>query len=178
MGKFLRRGKGDSYGMNQGKKMVLIVGGFFILMLCPEVQAKSVSPQDPLIQHLEFLGYECDSIESGIRAKHHSKIPLYITYAFGGIRLQTGFPGKPLQSESDSRYLVTNALMRELSVSQLFWSDTGSLFAMAWMPGPYEKTRFVIFMEAWDRDASRLRQAYDQLKPFLTVKASNSEKKS
>ncbi|MDH5562090.1 MAG: hypothetical protein OEY91_00480 [Nitrospirota bacterium] len=119
------------------------------------------------MEHLEFLGYECDRVEAGIRAKHLSKIHLYITYAFGGIRMQTGFPGKPPYSDVRSRYQVTNALGRQLSVMQLYWSDEGNLFAMAWMPGRYEKARFALLMEAWDHDAALLRQTYDQLKPFL-----------
>ena len=164
--------------MDGGKRWILILGSLFFLLLYSEVQAKSVSSEDPLIKHLEFLGYECDLIESGIRAKHNSKIPVYITYVFGGIRLQTGFPGHSPQSENDSRYLVTNALMKQLSVSQLYWSTDGNLFSMAWMPGPYEKSRFAVFMEAWDRDASLLRQTYEQLKPFLKAKGDDASEGS
>lgn len=150
-------------------------GGFCIVLMLlsihSSVQAESSLAKkpltDPLIEHLEFLGYQCDLIEGGIRAKHSSKIHLYITYAFGGIRMQTGFPGKPSQSDVGSRYLVTNALMKRLSVMQVYWSAEGNLFAMAWMPGRYEKMRFALFLEAWDHDASLLRQTYDQLKPFL-----------
>jgi hypothetical protein len=57
--------------------------------------------------------------------------------------------------------------MKQFSVIQLFWSEEGSLFAMGWMPGLYEKARFALFMEAWDHDTALLRQTYDQLKPFL-----------
>lgn len=152
----------------------MLGGSFLILMVLnmySAVQAESSLTQDslkePLIEHLEFLGYQCDLVEVGIRAKHSSKIHLYITYAFGGIRMQTGFPGKTPQPDVASRYLVTNALMQRLSVIQLYWSAEGNLFAMAWMPGRYEKMRFALFLEAWDHDASLLRKAYDQLKPFL-----------
>ena len=62
---------------------------------------------------------------------------------------------------------MINALGKQLTVMQVYWSDDGNLFAMAWMPGRYEKERFALFMEAWDHDASLLRQTYDQLKPFL-----------
>jgi hypothetical protein len=57
--------------------------------------------------------------------------------------------------------------MRQFSVVQLYWSDEGNLFAMAWLPGRYEKTRFALFMEAWDRDTSLLRQNHEKLKMFL-----------
>jgi len=147
--------------------MAVVLWSLFFLLMCSVAHAESVSSKDPLIEHLEFLGYECDLVEVGIRAKHPSKIHLYITYAFGGIRLQTGFPGKSPHSDVGSRYRVTNALMKRFSVMQLFWSDDGSLFAMGWMPGMYEKARFALFIEAWDHDAALLRQTYDQLKPFL-----------
>ena len=160
-----------------------MMGGFFsivlVLSMNSVVQAESSVakdlPKDPLIEHLEFLGYQCDLVEAGIRAKHFSKIHLYITYAFGGIRMQTGFPGKTPDADSVSRYSVSNALMKELSMTQLFWSDDGNLFAVAWMPGRYEKARFALFMDAWDRDASLLRKYYEKLKPFLKESAHVAE---
>jgi hypothetical protein len=156
-----------------------MMGGFIsvVLVLSMNAAAQAESsiakelPKDPLIEHLEFLGYECDLVESGIRAKHFSKIHLYITYAFGGIRMQTGFPGKTPDADSLSRYRVSNALIKELSVARVFWSDDGNLFAVAWMPGRYEKARFALFMEAWDRDTALLRQYYKKLKPFLKESA-------
>ena len=168
MMKNTRRGMMSRHESSQGKRMAVVLWSLlFFLLMCSVVHAEPVSSKDPLIEHLEFLGYECDIVEAGIRAKHASKIHLYITYAFGGIRMQTGFPGKSPHSDVGSRYLVTNALMKRFSVTQLFWSDDGSLFAMGWMPGMYEKTRFALFMEAWDHDTGLLRQSYDQLKPFL-----------
>ncbi len=132
-----------------------------------EGRAAPVQAMDPLVQHLEFLGYACDQVEAGIRARHLSKIHLYITYAFGGIRLQTGFPGKPPHADVGSRYRVSNALTQRLSVMQVYWSEDGNLFAMAWMPGLYDKARFAVFLEAWDHDTELLREAYDELQPFL-----------
>jgi hypothetical protein len=161
------RGMMSRHGGSQGKRMFVVLWSLIFLLMCSVVLAESVSSKDPLIEHLEFLGYECDLVEAGIRAKHPSRIHLYITYAFGGIRLQTGFPGKSPHSDVGSRYLVTNALMKQFSVIQLFWSDDGSLFAMGWMPGLYEKARFALFLEAWDHDTALLRQTYDKLKPFL-----------
>jgi len=168
MMKGTRRGMISRHGRSQGKRMAVVLWSLLFLLMGSVVHAEPVSSsKDPLIEHLEFLGYECDLVEAGIRAKHSSKIHLYITYAFGGIRMQTGFPGTSPHSDVGSRYRVTNALMKRLSVIQLFWSDDGSLFAMGWMPGRYEKTRFALFMEAWDHDTALLRQTYDQLKPFL-----------
>lgn len=146
---------------------ITCLGGLVFLVGFSGVYAETPVSKDPLVKHLEFLGYECDQVEAGVRAKHVSKIHLYITYAFGGIRLQTGFPGKAPYSDVGSRYRVTNALAKQLSVMQLYWSEEGNLFAMGWMPGMYEKARFAVLMEAWDHDTAILRQAYEDLKPFL-----------
>jgi len=153
----------------KGTIAVMAVCGLLVIFMGSVVQAenRTTTVKEPILEHLEFLGYECDRVEAGIRAKHLSKIHLYVTYAFGGIRVQTGFPGKPPYSDVGSRFKITNALGKQLSVMQVYWSDEGNLFAMAWMPGRYEKARFALFMEAWDHDAALLRQSYDLLKPFL-----------
>ena len=176
--KHTRRAMISCHGSSQGKRMAMVFWSFLFLLMCSVVHTEPVYSKDPLIEHLEFLGYECDLVEAGIRAKHASKIHLYITYAFGGIRLQTGFPGKSPHSDVGSRYLVTNSLIKRFSVTQLFWSDDGSLFAMGWMPGRYEKARFALFMEAWDHDTALLRQSYDQLKPFLQEQTNVPENES
>ena len=151
-----------------------IVYGLLFLFGCGVTYAESTTTKEPIIEHLEFLGFECDRVEAGLRAKHLSKIHLYFTNAFGGIRVQTGFPGKSPHLDVGSRYVVTNVLGKQLSVMQLYWSEEGNLFAMAWMPGRYDKERFALFMEAWDHDAGVLRQAYGQLQPFLKEQSKGS----
>lgn len=37
----------------------------------------------------------------------------------------------------------------------------------AWMPGLYDKTRFALFLGAWERDAQVLREVATDLKPYL-----------
>ncbi len=160
------RGNWSPLQASQGAR-IMWLGCLLFLLVFLVSPAKSLSATDPLLEHLEFLGYECNRVEAGIQAKHFSKIHLYLTYAFGGIRVQTGFPGKPPRADEGSRYKVTNALGKQLSVMQLYWSEEGNLFAMAWMPGMYEKARFAVFMETWDHDTALLRQAYENLTPFL-----------
>ncbi len=130
-------------------------------------QAKEANRTDPLIEHLEFLGYQCDLVEKGIRAQHHAKIHLYITYFQGGIRLQTGFPGKKKEASGLARYEVLNTLNKANQVARFYWSTTGNLFGMAWMPGLYDRSRFSAFLEAWEHDTQNLRNAYEHLRPYL-----------
>ncbi len=168
------RGSRWCHSGGEGRWLVAVCGSLLCLLTYSWGYAESSPPKEAIIEHLEFLGYECDQVDAGIRAKHPSKIHVYVTYAFGGIRMQTGFPGKSPHSDVGSRYLVTNALGKQLSVMQVYWSDEGNLFAMAWMPGMYEKARLALFMEAWDHDAILLRQSYDQLKPFLNEERNDS----
>jgi hypothetical protein len=66
-----RRGIMSRHGGSQGKRMAVVLWSLFFLLMCSVVHAEPVSSNnDPLIEHLDFLGYECDQLESGIRAKH------------------------------------------------------------------------------------------------------------
>ena len=153
-------------GAYQTVLMTMILLGIVVIPLTPQASAQET--KDPLIEHLEFLGYTCDLVEQGIRAKHSSKIPLFITYYKGGIRVQTGFPGKdPTADDVQSRFEVLNTLNKETRVTRFYWSKDGHLFGNAWMPGLYEKSRFATFLEAWEHDTKTLREAYEHLRPYL-----------
>ena len=155
----------------------------FILILSSTLpftiaHAEESSSIDPVIEHLEFLGYRCDRIEQGIRAQHHSKIHLYITYFQGGIRVQTGFPGKGEEASGLARYEVLNTLNMKTRVTRFYWSNDGNLFGMAWMPGMYDRSRFATLLEAWDHDTQLLRSGYEQIQPFLKEAATQTETES
>lgn len=148
------------------------------MMLSPNISlGKENKLTDPLIEHLEFLGYQCDLVAKGIRAQHHSKIHLYITYFQGGIRLQTGFPGKKKEASGLAKYEVLNTLNKANQVARFYWSATGNLFGIAWMPGSYDRSRFSTFLEAWEHDTENLRNAYEHVKPYLdeSVAKTNAE---
>lgn len=52
-------------------------------------------------------------------------------------------------------------------ISRAAWTAEGHLFVTAWMPGLYDKTRFALFLGAWERDAQVLREVATDLKPYL-----------
>ncbi|GJL62427.1 MAG: hypothetical protein NPIRA04_10810 [Nitrospirales bacterium] len=134
--------------------------------------------QDPLVEHLVFLGYQCDQVEQGIRAQHPSKLHVYIIYHQGGIRMQTGFPGMSLDESDAIRFQALNSINRKARVTRYYWSSKGNLFGMAWMPGLYDRGRFATFMDAWEHDAQLLRNEYEQLKPYLKESQSPTEAES
>lgn len=129
------------------------------------------APADPVMAHLEYLGYRCDSIEQGIRAQHNSKLPFVVTSERGGILLQTGFPGKSDTVEISRRFSVLNTVNTRMQVARGFWTEEGDLFVKAWMPGLYDKLRFAAYIQAWEDDLKILREAGPALSGFLLEKS-------
>jgi hypothetical protein len=123
--------------------------------------------KDLLITHLEFLGYQCDVIDQGLRARHASNITLLFTYARGGIQIQTAFPGNSTEMDSVKRFALLNKLNEAARVARFFWTEKGNLFVSAWMPGLYDKTRFAALMESWHDDIETLRKVYKEISPYL-----------
>lgn len=72
-----------------------------------------------------------------------------------------------MEPSGEPRYRISNRLAKQMKALQIYWSEDGNLFAMAWMPGTYEKSRFSVFIDAWEKDTALLRQSYEELKPFL-----------
>jgi hypothetical protein len=125
------------------------------------------APTDPVVAHLEYLGYQCDLVPQGIRARHGEKVPFVVSYGRGGVSLQTGFPGKSESADEAKRFALLNAVNARVQVAHVFWTNEGDLFLSAWMPGLYEKSRFAAFLEAWERDIQVLRELGPELQPFL-----------
>jgi hypothetical protein len=152
----------------QLRRSNLVIGGFLVGCLCFLVQAVAgEAPQDPIISHLEFLGYECDVLEGGIRARHPSKAQLFVTRIRDGIRVQTGFRGTGDKLNEAGRCVAMNGANARMRVARVYWTSEGHLVMDAWIPGEYEKPRFASFMEAWDGDIQVLRDSYLELKPYL-----------
>ena len=125
------------------------------------------SAYDPIVAHLEFLGYQPDLVEQGVRARHQTKIHFIVSYSKGGLLLQTGFPGKSSTGDEATRFSAANTLNGRAQVARAFWTSDGHLFMSAWMPGLYDKIRFGQFVEAWEKDANVLREIATDLKPYL-----------
>jgi hypothetical protein len=125
------------------------------------------SAYDPIVSHLDFLGYHSDMVEQGVRSRHSSKLHIVVSYHKGGIVVQTAFPGKGTEDDLPKRHRIVNDLNLRTQVSHAAWTKEGHLFMSAWMPGLYDKNRFALFMEAWERDTQMLREVASDLKPYL-----------
>lgn len=139
----------------------------FLVSCLSTVLVHAESAYDPIVAHLEFLGYQSDLVEQGIRARHQTKIHFIVSYSKGGLLLQTGFPGKPSTGDEAKRFSAANTFNGRAQVARVFWTTDGHLFMSAWMPGLYDKLRFVQFVEAWEKDADILREVATDLKPYL-----------
>lgn len=150
-------------------KLTLVV----LTMLCGLVWRGAYSEasdqsKDPVIAHLEFLGYECDVLNEGIRARHSSRLSLLVTHSWGGIKIQTGFRGVTGKLDDIARFQTLNAVNASVRVAHFYWTTEGHLFAEAWIPGLYDKGRFAALLEAWEYDMQLLRESYPKLKAYLT----------
>jgi hypothetical protein len=125
------------------------------------------SAYDPIVAHLEFLGYQSDTVDQGIRARHRTKIHLIVSYSKGGILLQTGFPGKGSANDEVKRFSALNTFNSRAQVARAFWTPDGHLFVTAWAPGLYDKLRFAQLLEAWEKDIELLREVAVELKSYL-----------
>ena len=145
----------------------IIVAVLILLAGLPGLVRADNTKNDEIIAHLEFLGYQCDAVEHGIRARHSSKIHLLLSHAQGGLLVQTGFPGKRDSVGEGARYHVLNTVNARVRTARAFWTHEGHLLVSAWMPGGYEKLRFAAFMDAWEQDMQVLREFSTNLKPYL-----------
>jgi hypothetical protein len=145
----------------------VLIGLLALWISSVQERALADSAYDPIVAHLEFLGYQCDMVEQGVRARHSSKLHSVISYQKGGILVQTAFPGKEPHQDAFKRHALVNDVNLRTQVSRVAWTTEGHLFMTAWMPGLYDKTRFALFMEAWERDSQILRDMATDLKPYL-----------
>ncbi|WP_454063401.1 hypothetical protein [Candidatus Nitrospira salsa] len=149
----------------------------FALVLCSGLAfGNDEQKKDHIIKHLEFLGYECNPMQQGVKVTHPSKIGFLLVPLKDGIMVQSAFAGIESQSSSEvsdsgeddlSRMSLINDLNRHASVSRFFWADTGELVIRASMLGSYDKRRFSTFMQAWEKDGHTLGQNYQGLRPYL-----------
>ena len=133
----------------------------------PSLAKGAEKDSDPVKTHLEFLGYQCDVVDQGLRARHATKVHIVINSMRGGILFQTGFPGKGDHKEDLPRLTIIQDLNKKAWIARFYWTSDGNLFVEAWMPGLYEKTRFATFHEAWEHDIQILRDTYPTLKAYL-----------
>ncbi|WP_447969168.1 hypothetical protein [Nitrospira sp. M1] len=149
---------------------------FFLVLSDGIVFADAEQAKEQIIEHLEFLGYECDPMNQGVKVTHPSKIGFLLVPLKDGIMVQSAFAGIESQSRSEahdaidsnlSQLSLINDLNRHASVSRFFWADTGELVIRASILGSYDKRRFSTFMQAWEKDGQTLGKNYQNLRPYL-----------
>ena len=157
-----------------GYVFVVITIAFFFSL--GKAIADSGNSTQTIIQHLEFLGYQCKKLDQGIKATHPSKLGFLLIVLKDGLMAQSalaGIPPKPSASKGGTnpkgygRFSALNALNKESTISRFFWTDSGELVVRASILGTYDKGRFYTFMEAWEKDGQAIGKHYKALKPYL-----------
>ncbi len=137
-----------------------------------KVYAESTPTKDSIVQHLEFLGYQCKKLDQGIKATHGSKLGFLLIVLKDGLMAQSALAGTPSKSgqsdkKKNKKLSAVNALNKESTIARFFWADSGELVVRASILGAYEKGRFYTFMEAWEKDGEAIGNHIKALKPFL-----------
>ncbi len=143
---------------------------FGCLIVVGVVGAESQNSVKDITQHLEFLGYQCEKLDQGIKATHNSKLGFVLIVLKDGLMAQSALAGKPKKgagSQGSEKLATVNALNKESTISRFFWADSGELVVRASVLGGYEKSRFYSFMEAWEKDGQTIGKHYEALKPYI-----------
>lgn len=162
--------------MSQLRFFLVVAVSIGTLGICEPIWAEPSSPHETLIQHLEYLGYQCEKLDQGIKTTHPSKLGFLLVVLKDGLMAQAALAGNPPEVKSSksgsnlkdlSRFSVLNELNKEATISRFFWTDSGELVIRASMLGAYDKGRFYTFMEAWEKDGQAIGNHYEALKSYL-----------
>lgn len=134
------------------------------------VFAEAGRQTETIIQHLEFLGYQCEELDQGIKATHPSKLGFVLIVLKDGLMAQSALASNQAKGGSakgEAKLSTVNTLNKESTISRFFWADSGELVMRASILGTYDKGRFYTFMEAWEKDGQSIGKQYEALKPYL-----------
>jgi len=126
--------------------------------------------KETIIQHLEFLGYQCEKLDQGIKATHPSKLGFVLIVLKDGLMAQSALASNQAKGGSakgEAKLSAVNTLNKESTIARFFWADSGELVMRASILGTYDKGRFYTFMEAWEKDGQTIGKHYDALKAYL-----------
>ena len=155
---------------------IAVVVGIAFFFPMGKVMADSGNSTQTIIQHLEFLGYQCTKLDQGIKATHSSKLGFVLVVLKDGLMAQSALAGIPSQSHPSQdgtnqkeieKLSAVNILNKESTIARFFWADSGELVLRASILGTYDKGRFYTFMEAWEKDGQAIGKHYQALKPYL-----------
>jgi len=135
------------------------------LAYCSPVRAAPPAQADTIAAHLGFFGYETETTDEFLRANHPSNLNIAIKEHRGGV-LFLSFLGASAYGKENPNELtaLANELNVNATVSRSYVDKDGDLALEAWFPGTYEKARFSLFLEEWNKDTIlQLRQHTEEV---------------
>jgi hypothetical protein len=119
-----------------------------------------------VIQHLEFLGYEVEADEKRALCRHQKKVNIRVRNFAGGVLFTGIFGCQDYAKSHRADYLdIINTLNAQAAVVRVYADEDTDFIIEAWHPDEYDRQRFGLFMELWDRDISKIFEA--DLRKFL-----------
>ncbi len=119
--------------------------------------------------HMEFLEYTVSSVkEKSVFFKHKSNLDVRLMIYKDGVLVSSywGMSDAAL-ADPEGFQKMLNTLNGESAIIK-YYSDEDSLYLEAWFPGPYDKSRFSLFINLWEADWDAAVGSYrDLLKKYL-----------
>lgn len=145
----------------------LIIG----VILVTDLKTEAAPPIDSekVANHLEFLGYETETTESSLKARHPNKFTVFLRKYDGGILIYFYFKLKEDAKKNRLEYLeFINRVNARLTVARAIAHKNDLLKFEGWFPGVYDKAYFILFFEEWNNDIYRnFYKERDGIKRFL-----------
>ncbi len=112
-----------------------------------------VKSLEPVLTHLEFLGYELERKEKIVLARHAKKLNLMVRSFAGGVLLTAILSAGPGAHRDRIGYLeMINGFNQEAAVVRFYADEDADLFLEAWYPDEYDRQAFGAFLELMERD--------------------------
>ncbi len=120
-------------------------------------------------QHLEYLGYEIQTLERG---KHYRAVhERYLNFLFkayrGGVLFTIIFRGSAHGKANRREFLsLVNQVNANAGVARAYLDQDTDFIFEAYCPLPYERAAFATFIEAWHLDTALIFQV-EEFRQFL-----------
>jgi len=135
------------------------------LVLSSLVWSAPIPAAKEIVEHLEFLGYKVTSGEDKIEVSH----PVFLNFVLrnyrGGLLISTYFIATEYGKANRSEFVeFANDLNKEAAASRFYIDKDGDLAIEAYYPGEYEKTRFGLFLDAFNLAQGQLSERGEALR--------------
>jgi len=122
----------------------------------------------PFLEHLTYLGYEPQTDDAVVHARHEQRWNVLLREYRGGVLLTAFLSSNDYAKQHERAFLgFINHLNRQATVARFYSDDDRDLVMEAFWAGPYDRERFGAFLELWDEDTRAHLLERDDVRVFF-----------